>query len=411
MKKFALQFIALISFISMYAQPVYDNNPVSVGQGNSASLTIPGFSVPAGDERLLVVCAKGRDDISGVTFDGNAMTEQVTANNTNYHIKLYTYVLGNSGSPTAGNIVVSGSNVTNAGAWSYHDVDQSTPVDNATSMLGGNGSSSSSITVSSEANDLVCDCLGVADVNGPYTLTADPSQTQTFHEPDGRFFFVTEITNAASHKAGAASVTMEWSISPNEAFAHLGMNLNASSGLPVELVSFKGKVEQNSIHLTWETATEKNNEGFDIQRSVDGSKWQNIGFVAGRGTTTDLQDYTFIDDRPLNGTNYYRLKQVDFDWAVDFSNIVSVDFSSPDDLSNLKIAPNPVQYGEFTLTLADTDFETGLVEIFNSNGQSVFIQRIEEFNTTLDVRNLPKGIYWLNVTTDRKREQKKVVVQ
>ena len=415
MKKLVLQFIAAISFISVYAQPVYDNNSQSVGQNGSGTLTISGFSAPAGDARLLVVCAIGQTNISGVTYDGNAMNEQVAHSQGAFNIKLYTYTLGNSGTATSGNIVVSGNSVTNAGAWSYHNVDQTTPVDNATSTGGGNGSPSSSLSVTSAVNDLVCDCIGTANINGPYTLTANGSQTQTFHESAGVFGFgTTEVTNAGSHKAGAASVSMDWTISPANQFAHIGMNLNAASAfLPVELMLFKGAVEKNTVNLTWKTASEENNEGFDIQRSADGSKWRTIGFVPGpgQGTSIEQQAYTFIDDSPLNGINYYRLRQVDFDRTFDYSDVVSVDFLSSKNLSNLKITPNPVQYGELTLTLIGADFETGLVEIFNSNGQIVFTQKIKALNTTLDVHNLPKGIYWLNVTTDRKRVQQKVVIQ
>ena len=411
MKKLALQFIALVTCISICAQPVYDNNRQSVGQNNAGTLTIPNFSVPAGNERLLVVCAKGQTNISGVTFDNNDMTEQVARSQGNFNIKLFTYVLGNSASATSGDIVVTGSAVTNAGAWSYHDVDQATPVDNADGTTGASGNSSSSLSITSEVDDLVCDCIGSSRTPGIVTLTEDASQTQTFHEPNGVFFGFTNVTNAGSHKAGAASVTMEWTISPASQFAHLGMNINASAPLPVELMFFRGVAEKNSVNLVWKTATEKNNEGFDIQRSVAGSEWQTIGFVPGQGTTIEQQAYTFIDDSPLNGINYYRLKQVDFDGTFDFSNIVSTDFSSSRDLSNLKITPNPVQYGELTLTLAGTDFETGLVKIFNSNGQIVFVQKIEDLNTTLDVRTLPNGIYWLNVITDRKWVQKKVVMQ
>lgn len=417
MKKLILQFIAVFSFISIHAQPVYDNNPQSIGQSPNATLTVSNFSVPAGDKRLLVVCAKGHTDISGATFDGNPMTEQVaTVMQGNYHLRMYTYLLGDSGSPTSGDVVVSGDFVTNAGVWSYHNVDQTTPVDNATSTLGGSGSNSSSLIVNSEPGDLVCDCMGTADINGPYTLTPNGSQSQVFHESNG-FFFFTEVTNAASHKAGAASVSMNWTISPNNQFAHIGMNINVASAgvgpLPVELLTFRGVAEEHSIDLIWKTATEKDNEGFDIQRSADGIKWQTIGFSPGYGTTIEQQEYTFTDDNPFNGTNYYRLKQFDFDGAFEYSDVVSVDFSSSKDLSlsNLKIAPNPIYNGTLTLRLADADFESGFVEIFSTNGQRVFTQKIENLNTTLNVQDLPKGIYWLNLTTGKERVQRKIIVQ
>jgi hypothetical protein len=99
-------------------------------------------------------------------------------------------------------------------------------------------------------------------------------------------------------------------------------------GLPVELISFGAKSKQSFIQLDWITATEINNEGFEIQRSVDGENFTSIGWVYGNGSTTEIIEYKFKDNEPMQGINYYRLKQIDFDGQYEYSNIVSATINS-----------------------------------------------------------------------------------
>ena len=88
--------------------------------------------------------------------------------------------------------------------------------------------------------------------------------------------------------------------------------------LPVELASFTSNVNKNNVQLNWTTATETNNQGFDIERSVVGSEeWTKVGNVAGNGTTTQQKDYSYTD-RATTGHYNYRLKQIDFNGSVNF---------------------------------------------------------------------------------------------
>ena len=94
--------------------------------------------------------------------------------------------------------------------------------------------------------------------------------------------------------------------------------------IPVELASFIAVYSSNSIILQWETVTEKNNQGFEIQQSVDNVKFFSIGFVPGFGTSTEKHYYSYSDHTTLAGTIYYRLKQLDFDGSFNYSNSVEV---------------------------------------------------------------------------------------
>ena len=163
----------------------------------------------------------------------------------------------------------------------------------------------------------------------------------------------------------------------------------SGASLPVELTNFNVKNTSNGHLLTWQTASEKNNEGFDIQRSEDGRNWENIGFVQGHGTTQNRQEYTFLDKMPLTGSNYYRLKQVDFDGQFEYSKIVNVEYQTNN--HELRIFPNPV-----TDELNIIDGE-GLATIYNLLGQPVKQFKINSRQFKINTSDLAEGQYILHI--------------
>ncbi|MBK7379452.1 MAG: T9SS type A sorting domain-containing protein [Ignavibacteriales bacterium] len=120
----------------------------------------------------------------------------------------------------------------------------------------------------------------------------------------------------------------------------------ASDIVPVELTSFTANVMRNSISLNWQTATETNNSGFEMQRSQmsnvnSQTGWQVIGFVPGFGTTTEPKSYSFTDENLSSGKYQYRLKQIDFDGSFEYSNTVEVEINTPTEFSLGQNYPNP----------------------------------------------------------------------
>ena len=314
------------------------------------------------------------------------MTHQLTATETfGSKASLYTYVLGSSGTATVGDIVVSGSGIRDVGAKSYHNVDHTTPVDNTTSTNAFG--SSTSLSVTSENNDLVCDCLSASGGVGPHTFTANVSQTQTFQNNGGS----SNSTISSSQKAGAASVSMDWTLSSELPYVHLGMNINSASLLPVELMDFRVTGIEGQVALHWETASERINKGFEIERSADGEQWENIGFVAGNGTTTAVQRYEYIDQEQLLGTSYYRLKQVDFDGGFEYSKVVSIESYLETEVT---IFPNPVKD---KLHIIDGE---GQAIIYNILGQPLRAFVISEPQFIIPTQDLLKGQYVLQITQD-----------
>ena len=116
--------------------------------------------------------------------------------------------------------------------------------------------------------------------------------------------------------------------------------------VPVELVSFTGKVEKNNVLLNWKTATEVNNFGFEIERSqtsnVNSQKWDKIGFINGSGNSNSPKEYSYIDKNMAPGNYEYRLKQIDTDGQFDFSSSVFIEIKdNPEELSLFQNYPNP----------------------------------------------------------------------
>jgi photosystem II stability/assembly factor-like uncharacterized protein len=125
-----------------------------------------------------------------------------------------------------------------------------------------------------------------------------------------------------------------------------GIILKTTTGgdpIPVELTSFTASVQSKKVYLSWSSATEKNNQGFEIlrrtQNDIDG--WNKIGFVAGYGTTTETQHYSFTDNDIKPGKYQYRLKQIDFDGSFEYSDIIEVEVSLPTEFSLEQNYPNP----------------------------------------------------------------------
>ncbi|MEM6698593.1 MAG: hypothetical protein AAF599_09365, partial [Bacteroidota bacterium] len=109
--------------------------------------------------------------------------------------------------------------------------------------------------------------------------------------------------------------------------------------LPVEILSFEAKVQKNQTRISWKTASEHNNKGFELQRSQNAKSWKPLSFIKGENNSLTPKLYEWMDTIPFSGINYYRLKQIDYDGDYEFSQVISVtlDVSS----SNWMVYPNP----------------------------------------------------------------------
>lgn len=191
--------------------------------------------------------------------------------------------------------------------------------------------------------------------------------------------------------------------------AMLGYTSSACTPVPVELVFFEGeKIEGNFVVLHWQTATEINNAGFEVERSQDGLNWQTLDFVKGHATTLEVKNYKWQDDTPLAGVSYYRLRQLDQDGSEEYSPIISIDLVNKGKQPSLLTWPNPAQdYLQFQLV--DTEVYQGeTIFIYNYFGVLLGALPVQQFDMRLNegrlyVGNLPKGLYILSIQLERLR--------
>lgn len=184
--------------------------------------------------------------------------------------------------------------------------------------------------------------------------------------------------------------------------------------LPVELTSFTATSQNQQVTLNWITASEINNNGFEIQRSVDNSNFVTVGFVKGSGTTTTRQEYSFIDKNLSNGIYSYRLKQIDFNGSFEFSNVVEVDVRSLDNYILEQNYPNP--FNPTTNIGYILKEKTNVrVVVMNSIGEeiAVLVNQTQEqgyHQLEFNASNLPSGIYFYSLQAGNFNETKKMLL-
>lgn len=173
--------------------------------------------------------------------------------------------------------------------------------------------------------------------------------------------------------------------------------LDVDGNLPVELKSFSASVVDGFVNLSWSTATETNNRGFEIQRKVTGSDFVNIGFVEGKGTSTQLQNYSFVDNDVQAGKYQYRLKQIDLDGSYSFSNVVEV-ITNPTEYNLAQNYPNPFNPNT-TISFSLAKESNVNLKIYNLLGQEIISLVNNEFMTAgsysykFDASLLASGTY------------------
>jgi hypothetical protein len=177
--------------------------------------------------------------------------------------------------------------------------------------------------------------------------------------------------------------------------------------VPVELLAFTASFRNSEVQLLWSTASELNNRGFEIEHSVnDKNNFVNVGFVDGKGNSTEINYYSFTDNPRLSGINqiYYRLKQIDFDGTFSYSDIVSISYDVPAEFVLSQNFPNPFNPStRISYFVAKESFVS--IKVYDFLGREVTTLVSETKSTgsyelSFDASSLPSGTYFYTMIAD-----------
>ena len=188
--------------------------------------------------------------------------------------------------------------------------------------------------------------------------------------------------------------------------------------LPVELISFDGTVTDNGVELAWSTASEQNNSHFEVERSAEGSAFEQVGKVDGHGNSNTRISYSYTDGAPLPGQSYYRLKQVDENGQYEYSKVIAVTMADNGaEGLQVTLAPNPCQNGDCQLRVRHaTDATETRLELADLAGRVLYTTTIRHGSNrsvTLPMQELQayKGLYMLSAISGNKVVRQRVLLK
>lgn len=236
------------------------------------------------------------------------------------------------------------------------------------------------------------------------TLPSEADARLTAYDPNLSWQLQSSSTVEPVSNKFAGTFTKDWAY-------FTGTDLN--DPLPVKWLSFNGSKVQQHVVLNWTTASERNNKGFEVQRSTDGKTFEAIGFVKGNGTTGSISTYSFTDV-DANGAKqdlYYRLKQLDQNNAFSYSSTVII--SNSNTSNQATVFPNPFS-NEISISLGSFAAATAHVEIRDVQGKLVknYVLNNQQQNNTLnitDLNDLENGVYFLTISSGNEHVVTKVV--
>ena len=187
------------------------------------------------------------------------------------------------------------------------------------------------------------------------------------------------------------------------------------SAVPVELSSFSASITNNTVNLNWATATEINNYGFEVERSLDKTNWNKIAFVNGRGNSNNVNNYAYTDNQiTKGGYYYYRLKQLDNDGAFTYSDITEVNINMPSKFELAQNYPNPFN-PTTKISYSIPEASSVKMTIYNTIGQVVrtMNQGYKEagsYTMEFNGSDLNSGIYFYKLEAGKNNQIRKMIM-
>ncbi len=213
------------------------------------------------------------------------------------------------------------------------------------------------------------ECIGSLDIDGDWNGVVNDKYLGVKFHADAKTFYGWIRLNVISTVTGTTS-NQSFTIKDYAYNSAPDKNILAgeTSALPLNLLGFNGMVKNNQVVLTWSTANEINNKGFDIERSADGQNFYTIGFATAKGNASSITSYSFTDTK-RSESSFYRLKQIDNDGNYKYSRIIQINFVNSD-AYKIAITPNPLS-NSATISFTLPQPKKVSINIFDMTGRLV----------------------------------------
>ncbi|HRN25494.1 MAG: T9SS type A sorting domain-containing protein [Ignavibacteriaceae bacterium] len=192
------------------------------------------------------------------------------------------------------------------------------------------------------------------------------------------------------------------------------VTLNIGLIIPVELTAFSATVNKNDVRLDWTTATELNNLGFEIQRKDKEGNFESLGFINGKGTTTETNEYSFVDIKVDAGNYTYRLMQKDYDGTFAYSQEVEVEISLPLEYSLEQNYPNPFNpTTTISYSIPSDNFVT--IRLYDVLGNEVITlvneqKQAGKYEMLFNASNIASGVYYYQINSGTFTQTRKLML-
>jgi hypothetical protein len=188
------------------------------------------------------------------------------------------------------------------------------------------------------------------------------------------------------------------------------------SPLPVTWLNFDAQFNNatSNVDVSWTTASEINNDYFEVMRSVDAVNFEVVGTVDGAGNSSLVKDYTFVDANPLSGLSYYKIRQVDFNGQNESTEIRAVNNNGGASAGTLFTYPNPLIGQDLTIVYSNLDKGNWEYRLVDITGKIVLAQnRTSDLNAgtfNLNLEQLPAGVYLFQLNTQSQNFTRKITI-
>jgi hypothetical protein len=243
-------------------------------------------------------------------------------------------------------------------------------------------------------------------------LSVDGGQTYAYVLASNTPNDGSEVVTLPDHPTNTARIKVE--AVGNVFFDISNVNFTITAAIPVELVSFTATSTEEGVVLNWITATETNNAGFTIERGTDSENFSEIGFIGGKGTTTEPTVYSYLDNSAKYGTYFYRLRQTDYDGTFKYLNVVSVNVELPNKFVLEQNYPNPFNPSTVISWQAPvSSYQTLKIYDILGNEVATLVNEYKEsgsYTIEFNASDLPSGIYYYKLTAGSFSDVKKMMV-